>query len=337
MVINNVDVNNEVLIIAEIGNNHEGSYTLAEEMIGLVAETGAQAVKFQTIVPELFIASKDQKRIQQLKKYQLSYNQFEKLANYSKKEGLIFMSTPFDLDSVQFLNSIVPAFKIASSDNTFYPLIEKVALTEKPIILSTGLAGFNEINKSVNFINEIWKNNNIKGKLALLHCVSNYPTNRSDANLLSIEYLKNKFPNCTIGYSDHTLGVDAAITSVVLGARIIEKHFTINKNHSEFRDHQISADPQELKEIVERVKYTQELLGEKLLKITSDEQKISSALRRSIAAKTDIPKGHTITIDDIIWVRPACGFLVGEEDKVIGKKTKSNIVLGEIIELKHLT
>ena len=176
MIINSTNTNEKVLIIAEIGNNHEGNFTLAEEMIGLAAEAGSDAVKFQTIIPERLVSVQQTERIKQLKQFQLSYDQFSKLAEVAKNEGVIFLSTPFDIDSALFLNDIVPAFKIASGDNDFFPLIEVIAKTGKPIIMSTGLMNLDEVKKSGLFIKNIWQENQIKQELALLHCVSSYPT-----------------------------------------------------------------------------------------------------------------------------------------------------------------
>nr|MBC8484924.1 N-acetylneuraminate synthase family protein [Bacteroidota bacterium] len=190
MKIDEFDLDKDILIIAEIGNNHEGSYTLAQELIGLAAEAGVDVVKFQTIIPERLVSVQQTDRIKQLKRFQLSFDEFSKLSEVAKKEGVIFLSTPFDINSALFLNDIVPAFKIASGDNDFYPLIEVISKTGKPIIMSTGLMNLDEINKSVLFINNIWKENQIKQELALLHCVSSYPTLPEQANLLSIRELK---------------------------------------------------------------------------------------------------------------------------------------------------
>jgi len=150
MKIENFNIMEKILVIAEIGNNHEGNYNLAQEMIGKAAEAGADAVKFQTIIPEKLVSIKQQERIAQLQKFQFSYDQFRSLQKTAKQEGVIFLSTPFDCESAQFLEEIVPAYKIASGDNTFFPLIETIAQTGKPIILSTGLITLNEVLQTVN-------------------------------------------------------------------------------------------------------------------------------------------------------------------------------------------
>jgi len=334
MKITNIDTKDRVFIIAEIGNNHEGSYTLAEEMIGLAAETGADAVKFQTIIPERLISLQQQERIHQLKKFKLSYNEFGKLAKVAKKQGIVFLSTPFDIDSALFLNELVPAYKVASGDNDFFPLIEVIAQTGKPIIMSTGLANIDEVKKSVKFIKNIWDDQNIDQELALLHCVSSYPTPLENANLLAIRELENIAG--VVGYSDHTLGIDAAILSIAVGARIIEKHFTIDNNYSDFHDHKLSANPEDFKEMVEKIHLAEKTLGSGIKKPSPEELENRIKIRRSIVAKHDLSAGHIISIEDLDWVRPGDGIRSGEENKVIGKTMKRAFMAGEKIELEFI-
>ena len=286
MIINNFDINKQVLIVAEICNNHEGSYKLAKRLIIDAAETGVNAVKFQTFNTDYYINNSEVERKKRLKSFELTYKQFKNLHEIALDNKLIFLSTPFDLDSVVFLNKIVPAFKIASSDNTFYPLIQQIAYTGKPIILSSGLADINTIKKTKKLIDTIWKNNNIQSELAILHCVTNYPVKPNDANLFAIKSLINEL-DCTIGYSDHTLGIDASILSVALGARIIEKHFTVNKNYSDFRDHKLSSDKKEMTKLVKKVRETEKMLGKYQSKQILDSEKIIiNSMRRSIVSKT---------------------------------------------------
>jgi len=329
MRIRDFNLNNRIMLIAEIGNNHEGSYTLAEEMIGRAAEAGADAVKFQTIVPEHLVSSADEKRIQQLKRFQLSYEQFEKLAKAAEQAGIMFLSTPFDIDSARFLNTLVPAFKIASGDNNFFPLIKVIAQTAKPIILSAGMTDLNDIRRTKTFIENIWAGCGIGQQLAILHCVVSYPTPSRDANLLNIQTLKEL--GVTVGYSDHTLGIEAAVLSVGMGARIIEKHFTLAKDYSDFRDHKLSADPEEFKELVQRVRTAEQMLGDGHKRILETEQLLSAAARRSIVAARDLNAGQAITAEDLDWVRPAGGLEPGEEEKLIGKRLTRAVARGEMI------
>ena len=334
MKIVNYDTEKKVFIIAEIGNNHEGSYSLAEEMIGKAAEAGACAVKFQTIVPEKLVSISQKDRIEQLKRFQLTYDEFERLNKVAKHENILFLSTPFDIESVHFLNSIVPAFKIASGDNNFFPLIEVIAQTGKPIIMSAGLIDLLEVRKTIDFILNIWNENAIDQDIAILHCVTSYPTALEEANLSAIKELQSL--NVTIGYSDHTIGTEAAVLSVALGARIVEKHFTIDKNYSDFRDHQLSADPNEFSQLVERVEIASKLLGQSRKTVQESEKLVMEKIRRSIVARKDLDENTVLTLDDISWVRPGGGLAPGNEEMVLGKRLKVKVAAGELITLDNL-
>ena len=336
MKIGPIDLTKEILVIAEVGNNHEGSYARAEEMIGAAARAGAHAVKFQTIVPEKLISPLHKERLAQLQKFQLSVGEFEKLARVAKKENILFLSTPFDIASVAFLKNIVPAFKIASGDNNFYPLLEAVCRTQKPVLLSTGLADGTEIGQAVRFIQKCRGKKKTQQDLALLHCVTSYPAPVEQANLLAIRTLQERF-KLTTGYSDHTLGIDAAVLSVALGARVIEKHFTLDKSSKSFRDHQISADPQDLAELVRRVKEANVLLGDGTLKTEDNEKSIMTHARRSIAAGKDLPRGTKLVLDDLIWLRPSDGLKPGEEHKILGKYMVRDMKYGEFITAKDVS
>jgi N,N'-diacetyllegionaminate synthase len=292
MKIGDWDLEQRVLVVAEIGNNHEGDYALAEELIALAARAGAGAVKFQTIVPEKLVAAAEVERIRQLERFRLSYEQFEQLSRVARKHGVLFLSTPFDLDSARFLTPLVPAFKIASGDNNFFPLLREVARTGKPIILSTGLLGLDEVRTSKAFIEEVWRTQGLRQELALLHCVVNYPTAPGNANLRALEDLKRL--GTTVGYSDHTLGIESAVLSVALGARIIEKHFTISKTYSAFRDHQLSADPVDLAQLVSRVRGAEEMLGHGCTDQRDTEREMVPRVRRSIVAARDLPAGKVL-------------------------------------------
>ncbi len=329
MKISSFDLDKDILLIAEIGNNHEGSYALAEEMVGLAAEAGAGAVKFQTIVPKKLVSVSQTARIEQLQKFCLSYDEFEKLAKVAQQENVLFLSTPFDLESVQFLNTLVPAFKIASGDNNFFPMIDAVAQTAKPIILSSGLTDFQQIRATKDFIQQIWTDHHIDSFLAILHCVVSYPTQPNEANLLVIQQLKQL--GVTVGYSDHTIGIDAAVLSVALGARIIEKHFTLDKQYSDFRDHQLSADPQELKLLSQCIQNTVEMLGSSEKSVQASEKEAIAPVRRSIVAKEHLSQGTVICWEHLSWVRPGDGLPPGEEKQILGKTLTKHVQQGEMI------
>jgi N,N'-diacetyllegionaminate synthase len=325
------NTDDEVLIIAEIGNNHEGNFDLALRLIDEAAEAGVQAVKFQTFIPEHYSSQLDTDRITRLKGFQLSFKQFEQLADYAKNAGQIFISTPFDLESARFLGGIADGIKIASGDNTFGPLIKTVAETTKPMIVSTGLADIKQVQNAAKLIQDTWSQKGCDADLAILHCVASYPVPADEANLSAIPILATALNNATIGYSDHTLGVEAPVLAVALGARIVEKHFTIDNNYSDFRDHQVSANPNTLKEMVKRIKDTEAFLGSGTIGMEDCEQSIESAIRRSIVAVNDLSVGHTISDEDITWVRPGGGIPPGEEDRVLGKILSRAIAPGEMI------
>lgn len=335
MKIGNVDLDKEVLIIAEVGNNHEGDIELAKKMIRLGAKAGVQAIKFQTIIPEKLVSSDQIDRLNQLRKYQFKYEQYIELKKICDNEGVIFLSTPFDLETVDFLNDLVPAFKISSGDNTFFPLLEKVAATGKPILLSTGITTINEIRNSINTIENIWAHKGVNnGELALLHCNVSYPTPNEDVNLKSIELLKEF--GYTVGFSDHSLGIDAAVYSIAFGARIVEKHFTCDKKRTNFRDHQLSADYKDMKKIVAQIKLFDILSGKSFKDITKSERVNISTVRRSVAAARNLKKGTVIEKDDLIWVRPGTGIEPGEENKILKQRLKKDYQFGEIFNLNDL-
>ncbi len=324
------DLNRDVLIVAEVGNNHEGSRALAEEMIGRAAEAGADAVKFQTFRTEHYVSRRDEARFRRLKSFELSYADFEALAGAARAANLIFLSTPFDLESARFLNGLVPAFKIASGDNNFYPLLETVAGFGKPVLLSAGLADLPQLRRSKALIEQVWQQAGVRQELALLHCVTSYPVPPAEANLAAIGRLRQEFGG-TVGYSDHTAGIDAAVLAVALGARIVEKHFTIDKHYSDFRDHQLSADPAEMAALVRRVREAVAMLGDGEKTLRASEQANVAAVRRSVAVRRDMPAGARIRFEDLTWIRPGGGVPPGDERLVIGRALRRAVQAGEIL------
>lgn len=336
MKIGHIDLEKEILVVAEVGNNHEGSFDVAQRMIREAAKTGVQAVKFQTIRAESLVSSRNVQRYRQLKAFELTQSEFNRLSEIAAEEGLIFLSTPFDIDSVYYLDPIVPAFKIASGDNNFFPLLEKVAGTGKPVIISSGISDMATIRRAKTFIEKKWKENGIVQDIAVLHCVSSYPVPAEEVNLSAVRTLKEAL-KCTVGYSDHSLGIESAILSVALGSRIIEKHFTLDKNYSSFRDHQLSADPTEMKMLVEKVRNASVLLGSGRKEIQESEMNAVSSIRRSIAAKHDLATGKVLEFADIKWIREPGGLPPGHERKLVGKVLKVDLPRDEvIIPGKHL-
>jgi N,N'-diacetyllegionaminate synthase len=330
MQIGRVDLAREVLVVAEIGNNHEGDFARAEEMIVTAAASGAQAVKFQTIVPERLVSRLQAARIEQLRRYAFSYEQFARLADTARGAGVMFLSTPFDIESVSHLDSLVPAFKIASGDNDFTALLEAVAGTAKPVILSTGMASVADVQRACHTIESVWRMRDVSPGIVPLHCVSAYPVPNEASNLLAIRTLARE-TGLPVGYSDHTLGIEAAVLAVALGARVIEKHFTLSKTQSDFRDHQLSADPSELTELVRRVKAVLAMLGDGIKAMQPVEEAVAKAARRSVVVQRDLPAGHVLSIGDLDWLRPGGGLRPGQESEVLGRRLRRALAAGEMI------
>jgi sialic acid synthase SpsE len=324
------DTEKKVVIVAEVGNNHEGSYALAEELIGRAAEAGADAVKFQTFRTEHYVSAENPDRFAMLKGFELGGEDLVRLETVARNEGLAFISTPFDLFSIDVLEPLVDVYKIASGDNTFYPLLEKVASKGKSVILSTGLAQVPQLVYAKALLEKAWAEQGCGAELAVLHCVTSYPVPPEDANLGMIRFLREKVGG-TVGYSDHTLGVEAAVASVACGARIVEKHFTKDKQYSDFRDHQLSADPADLKVMVERIREMEILLGSGRDELYACEKDIRGVVRRSIVAARDLEAGHVLTQDDLTWVRPAGGMAPGLERLLLGYALKDAVPAGTML------
>ena len=319
-------------IIAEAGVNHEGNMGLAYRLIEEAKEGGANAIKFQTYKADT-IASKnspsywDTDKEPALSQYELFQrydkfwkSEFEQLKTYCEKVDIEFLSTPFDLESAKFLNDMMEVFKISSSDITNKPFIEFICDFGKPIILSTGASNLSEIEEAVSWI--AGKGN----PLALLHCVLNYPTEDKNANLAMIIDLIQKFPNHQIGYSDHSLPKDMKTleTAVMLGAVILEKHFTHDKN-LKGNDHYHAMDKEDLKTFNKNLNGLFELLGEYEKHSLPSELPARQNARRSLVAKRDIPLRKKIDSEDITWKRPGYGICPSKIESVLGRKTRRNI------------
>jgi N,N'-diacetyllegionaminate synthase len=322
MRIANHDISEKVLIVAEIGNNHEGNFDTACKMLEAAADAGVDAVKFQTFQTRLFTSNADPARFERLTKFQLTQAQFTQLADLAKRRNVIFFSTPLDLESARFLEPLVPVFKVASGDNNFWQLISQVAATGKPVIVSTGLADLAHLRKVAELVPA--------DRLAFLHCVCAYPAPAAEANLRAIPMLTSEL-GVPVGWSDHTLGFEASLAATALGARIIEKHFTLDKNFSAFRDHQLSADPAEMRLIVDGVRKIEALLGVPEKRVQPSEEPNAKPARRSIAAARDLPRGHRLADGDLIWVRPAIGLPPGEERRVLARSLTRDLATGEAI------
>jgi N,N'-diacetyllegionaminate synthase len=326
----------KTFIIAEIGNNHEGNIKIAKKLIREAFKAGANAVKFQTIDPSKLVHQKQKKRIKQLKKFYFNFDKYLELKRYSEKLNLDFLSTPFDIESARFLCNHCDIIKVSSGDNDFFMMIEEILkFKKKIIIISTGMSNESHIKKILFFLKKKISNKEIKKRVYFLHCVSSYPVPENEANLLSIKYLKEKF-NLNIGYSDHTLGFEACISAVSLGAKIIEKHFTLNKNFSSFRDHKLSADPDELSLIVKSIRKIELMLGRYEKKISISEKKNLISMKRSPYSTCKIEKGKFIKKKDIIYLRPRSRQGLNSYNHIFKYKTIRAIKPNSLIKKAHL-
>ncbi|MBN2734998.1 MAG: N-acetylneuraminate synthase family protein [Methanomicrobiaceae archaeon] len=329
MIIGNKNTDEKPLIIAEIGNNHEGDFDTAVKLIHEAAAAGVDGVKFQTFKTEHYVSRTDKARFERLKSFELTQNQFKELSELAHSLNLLFISTPFDIESARFLEPLIDAYKISSGDINFYPLIDVIKKTKKPIILSTGACDIDLVKRTVDYVNNDPYPRD-SDKLAILHCISCYPVPPEQVNLQSILFLSEEF-DCTVGYSDHTTGNDASLAAIGFGAKIIEKHFTLCHTFSSFRDHQLSSDPKEMAELVQKANYISVISGKRKKEIQPCEMDIIKAFRRSIVAAREITKGETISISDITWTRPAGGIPPGEENRILGKKILNGKQTGEMI------
>lgn len=341
-IIDKLKSSSSTFVIAEIGCNFEGDMELAKEMIVKAKESGCDAAKFQTFIPEKLVTRTAPKfweisgcpgetQYDEFKQMpQLNFEQYKDLKKVADDCGIIFFSTPSDEESADMLDEVgVPLFKIGSMDLTHTPLLKHIAKKSKPMILATGMATINEIGVAVDAIKSEGNN-----QIILLHCITNYPTQIEDANLNMILDIKQNFPEYIVGYSDHTKMPEslAIITAAVgIGARVIEKHFTFDKTRPGY-DHEISADYDDMKKIVTAVRIAEESLGNEIKKPTPKEEEIKKSARRSIVAKINIPKGSKITIEMLTIKRPATGIPPEYFDKVVGKTAKLDISEDTILQ-----
>jgi len=313
---------NEVYIIAEIGGNHEGNFEYAKKLTILAAQSGADAVKFQVYTGDSLVNPKyDPDRNKHFKKFELSTEQYIELALLCKELDITFMASIWDLDAFSYMDKYLPIYKIGSGDMTAYNLIDKMVKLGKPIILSTGLATYEEVKNVVEFIFTLDSTYITDKKLSLLQCTSMYPIPDEDANLNVMMTYKENF-NIPIGYSDHTEGMDAIETAVSMGAEIIEVHFTDTREGKEFRDHKVSATKDEIQKLITKIKKIRTLQGSFEKKPTTSEIESGhvKSFRRGVFAKRDLKVGEIIKEEDLITLRPLEGIGADKFYEIIGKK-----------------
>lgn len=328
-----------VLIIAEAGVNHNGDIHIAKELVREAKRCGADIVKFQTFNPRK-LASRyavmadyqkenlgfDEPQDVMLGRLTLRQDEYVMLADHCREIGIQFLSTPFEIESVEFLNDLQDIWKIPSGEITNYPYLVEIAKTGKDIILSTGMSTLQEVNDALAVLRQ-----NGAGKITLLHCTTNYPTPMQDVNLNAMLTLKSKC-GCAVGYSDHTGGIEVPIAAVALGAEVIEKHFTLDRN-MEGPDHKASLEPDELEAMVKAIRNIEKALGDGI-KIPSESEKANIAVvRKSIVAKRVIERGELFSEENITTKRPGTGLSPMLWDSVIGKAATRKYEEDELIEL----
>lgn len=330
-------------VIAEAGVNHNGDINLAEKLIDTAREAGADAVKFQTYKAEEVVtggaekagyqketASTDESQYDMIKRLELSAKDFKKLCEFAREKDIIFLSSPFDKGSVDLLDELqVPAFKVPSGEITNFPLLRHIAGKKKPIILSTGIATLEEIGEALEVIKAEGGND-----IVLLHCISSYPAKIGDMNLRAMASLRDAF-ELPVGLSDHSLGITVPVAAAALGACVIEKHFTLDRNLAG-PDHRASLEPEELKKMVAAIRDVERAMGDGIKKPTKDEEDSKRVGRRSIVARVDIPRGTVIAGEMLAVKRPGTGLEPKFLDRVIGKRAKQDIKKDDLVSLEML-
>ena len=328
-----------VYIIAEAGVNHNGSFSLACRLVEAAKEAGADCIKFQTFKSENLVSRSakkaeyqkkttgDSSQQEMLKKLELSFDEFLQLKKYCENVGICFLSTPFDFDSIEFLNSIdMPFWKIPSGEVTNLPYLLALAKTGKPVVMSTGMCNMEEILSAI----AVLSSNGTKD-IKLLHCNTEYPTPFEDVNLKAMQAMREAF-HLEVGYSDHTKGIEVPIAAVALGATIIEKHFTLDRN-MEGPDHKASLEPDELADMVRSIRNIEKALGSGTKVPSPSEKKNISIARKSIVAKTKIKAGDIFTEENITVKRPGSGISPMKWFEVLGTKAMRSFDEDELIEL----
>ena len=332
----------KVYIIAEAGDNHNGDFNTALKLVDVAKRAGADCVKFQTFVTEEIISKyaemaeyqkkntgKEESQFEMVKRLELSFDEFRKIKEYCDRVGIQFLSTPFDLKSVDFLNELgVPFFKIPSGEITNYPYLIKIAHTGKPVVMSTGMCEPDEILAAINVLEK-----NGSGEITLLHCNTEYPTPLKDVNLYAMRTMKKMFGK-KVGYSDHTKGIEVPVAAVALGACVIEKHFTLDKNMPG-PDHKASLEPDELGRMVKNIRNIEIALGDGVKRVSESERKNIAIARKSIVARRNIQEGEILTEENLAIKRPGTGINPMQWMEVLGTRAVRDFNEDELIEIRE--
>lgn len=328
----------KVLIIAEAGVNHNGDINLAKKLIEQAAKAGADVVKFQTFKAnscvsvsakkakyQLETTAKEESQLEMIQKLELSYESHFELMKHCKKHGITFLSTPFDLESVEFLRGLnLPYFKIPSGEITNLPYLKAVAKCKKKVLLSTGMANLGEIEAALTILRKNGTRN-----ITLLHCNTEYPTPFEDVNLNALKTLKEAF-KLEVGYSDHTEGIVASLGAVALGAVVIEKHFTLDKT-MEGPDHKASLEFEELRALCKGIRELEKALGSGIKKASKSEAKNKIIARKSLVAKRTIQKGEKFSEQNLTTKRPGSGISAMRYEEYLGKRALKTYKKDELI------
>ena len=332
--------NPKTFIIAEIGVNHNGSVDLAKKMIKSASDCGVDAVKFQTYKSENLVTKTAKKaeyqqkntsedsQYEMLKKLELSFDDFKELKDYASKQDVLFLSSPFDQDSVDLLEDLdVQAYKLGSGELTNFELIDYVQKTGKPIIFSTGMATLDEIKEIHDFIKD-------KSNAIFLHCITGYPTCYEEANLNFIKTLQKEL-DVPIGFSDHSPGIELPIAAVALGACVVEKHFTTDKT-LEGPDHKASLNPDEFKSMVDAIRNVEVAMGDGIRKFSENELEIKKVARKSIVLNKNISKGTIIKKEMLVIKRPGTGISPKYINNVVGMKAIKDLQIDSVLNWKDI-
>lgn len=330
-----------IFVIAEAGVNHNGSLEIAKEMIDVAAKAGADAVKFQTFKADTLVrkdagkaayqqknaTDKQESQYEMLKKLELTKQMHQELIQCCADKGILFLSTPFDIDSIQILTDCgITIMKIPSGEITNYPYLREIGQTGKPVILSTGMCELEEVKAAVRVLKDHGSR-----RITLLHCNTEYPTPMQDVNLRAMQTLREE-TGLPVGYSDHTQGIEVPIAAAAMGAVVIEKHFTLDRN-MEGPDHKASLEPEELRAMVQAVRNIESALGDGIKKPSPSEKKNRDVARKSIVAKTDIRKGEVFTEDNLTAKRPGGGISPMHWNDVIGMTADRDYEQDEMIAI----
>lgn len=332
------------IIIAEAGVNHNGSIDIAKQLVDKAVEAGVDIIKFQTFKAEKLVSKSakqaeyqkknigsksDDSQYNMLKKLELSEQDHQELMDYCKERGIQFFSTAFDLESIDYLHSLnLGLWKIPSGEITNYPYIKKIAQYHEPVILSTGMCKMDDISAAMNVL---CKNGVERSQITILHCNTEYPTPYKDVNLLAMQQIKKEY-QVSVGYSDHTKGIEVPIAAVALGASVIEKHFTLDRN-MEGPDHKASLEPDELKAMVSAIRHIEQALGDGHKQISESERKNIAIARKSIVAACPIKKEEMLTEQNLTVKRPGTGISPMRWEEVIGTKAIKDFAEEDLIEI----